>query len=378
MRLELKLPKAAFFVGIAIFSMIFGAGNLVFPVAIGNIVGGKYALAFLGILLSSIIIPLAGFVACLGYQGSYERFLSSWVGRIPAVFLTLCAMLLLGPLGCIPRCATLAHAALSWNLIPGISLFWFSILFFITVFVLSYKQDELITILGKFLGPINLVFMAVLVVKGILMGSGGLSSQMSGAEGFSIGFFESYKTFDLLAMIFYAGTIVVNVRHYLVREFGQTNERSVMSFCLAGGLIGAIIFALVYSGFCYMAASNAGLIPALEKEKLISAYSTAILGSRLGVLAGMIVFIACLNSACALSVVFSRYLKKMFSGLGVGYTSCLFMTTIFSVGLANLGFRGIDQAMSPVMKFIYPVLIVISIIGCLSVLLFRRGKLAAE
>jgi LIVCS family branched-chain amino acid:cation transporter len=366
--------KKAFFVGIAIFTMVFGAGNIVFPIAIGNFTGNNYPAAFLGILLSSVLIPLAGFLACLRYHGSYERFLTNWIGRIPTILITILAMLILGPLGCIPRCATLAHAAVSWNLTPEVSLFLFGLCFFSVVLLLSMQQKFLITIFGKLLGPINLGFMAILVIKGIFIAPETCACIVSATESFSTGFLESYKTFDLLAMIFYSNAIVSAVAAFAKAEDDKPQSQDLLQLCQAGAIVAATIFAAVYFAFCFIAAKNAHLIPLVEKKDLVNAYSTAILGSKLGVLAGLIVLLACLNSACALSVVFARYLSGVGHRFGIGYPQALFACTIFSLGFSNFGFSGVDNALTPITQLVYPILILISILGLLHALFFKQNS----
>lgn len=359
-------------VGIAIFTMIFGAGNIIFPISIGNFVGHNYWLGFLGIFLSSVLIPLAGLFACLHYHGNYENFLTSWIGRTPTIFATVVAMLILGPLGCIPRCATLAHAALSWSILPGVSFVWFSLIFFAAVFILSLQQDRLIQIFGKFLGPINLLFMATLIIKGYFWATGSCLCGPDALESFKVGFMESYKTFDLLAMIFYSSSIVAAVAAYL--KSASSLNADLFSLCRRGAIVAAGIFTIIYFCFCMIAAKNAHLIPVVGKEYLVSAYAAAILGDGFGAIAGLIILLACFNSACALSVVFSRYLVKVAHIVGLSYVQALACTTMFSFGFSKLGFSGIDNAVSPIAQIVYPVLILISIFGAFQALWLRHDQ----
>ncbi len=376
-----KIIKSVFFIGIAIFSMVFGAGNIVFPISIGNFTKSEVLFAFLGILMSSVLIPLAGFIACIGYSGKFDRFLKDWIGSTLTSLVSLLAMLLLGPLGAIPRCATMAHASFAWNFFKDTPLFWFGLVFFTIAFLISFKQDHLISIIGRFLGPINLFFMAILIVKGIFFAPAlEQTTPLIGAkESFSFGFFEAYKTLDLLAMIFYSGAIVVNTYAFVGSKFDKINESEVMSICRYSGLFSALIFATIYFGFSYLAALNHGLINQFtHKEQLISAYSTAILGKYASFLNGMIVLIACLNAVSALCVVFSRYLSSLLSSFNIGYRKSLIITIVTSFGLSNFGFMGIDKVISQLMQPIYPLLIVISIVGCIHVLFFKSEKSLAQ
>jgi LIVCS family branched-chain amino acid:cation transporter len=117
------------------------------------------------------------------------------------------------------------------------------------------------------------------------------------------------------------------------------------------------------------------LIPVVERQDLISAYSAAILGTKLGVVAGIIVFIACLNSACALSIVFARYLAGISQRVGIDYKHALIACTIFSFGFSNFGFAGIDNAISPITQLVYPVLILISIFGAINAMWSKHSHI---
>lgn len=379
----LKTVKSVFFIGIAIFSMVFGAGNIVFPIAIGNTAKINFIFSFLGIFLSSVLIPLAGFIACLGYRGKFDHFLKDWIGSIPTWIVTFLAMLLLGPLGAIPRCATMAHASFSWNFCKETPLFWFGLCFFALALIISFKQDHLITFLGKFLGPINIIFMTILIIKGVICAQTiekvGALHLNNAKEFFYLGFFESYKTLDLLAMIFYSGSIVVNAYSFINERLEKASESYILKICLYSGFFSALIFSTIYFGFCYIAAHNHCLIdPSTHKELLISAYSTAILGKQASFINGMIVLIACLNAVSALCVVFSRYLSNILAKFNFGYRKSLIFTILVSFCLSNFGFMGIDKLISPFMQLIYPVLIVVSLLGCINVLFFRREKLLAQ
>jgi LIVCS family branched-chain amino acid:cation transporter len=358
--------KHNLFVGIAIFSMVFGAGNIIFPLLVGNLTGSNCFIAFVGIFLSSVLIPLLGFLACLNFGGRYQAFLEHWIGSVPAFLTALLAMLILGPLCCIPRCAVLAHAALSWNFWPNLPFFWFSAIFFSIIFALGLQKDRLINVFGKFLGPINLFFMGIFILKGFVTPGIFNTGQTTMTQAFSLGFFEAYKTYDLLAMIFYAFSIVTAITAYVKANKLPESADYILGLSRKGAVIAASIFSSIYLSFCIVAAKHATNIPITVKADLINAYSTSLLGNHLGLLAGLIVLLACFNSACALTVVFSGFMSDLTQRFGIGYANNVLFCSIISFGFASFGFNGIESAMTPATQIIYPALIIISLLGTLN------------
>ncbi|HOK52804.1 MAG TPA: branched-chain amino acid transport system II carrier protein, partial [Bacteroidales bacterium] len=85
-------------IGLALFSMFFGAGNIIYPLAIGQYAGDKNIFAMAGMLLTAVLMPIAGVVAMVLFDGDYRQFFGR-LGRMPGFLLGLVTISLLGPLG---------------------------------------------------------------------------------------------------------------------------------------------------------------------------------------------------------------------------------------------------------------------------------------
>src|SRR3989338_3392952 len=109
--------------GIAMFAMLFGAGNVVFPLALGKEAGSTVGCAVAGFCLTAVLVPLLGLISTALYEGDYRKFLGR-VGAVPAVIITAVCMILIGPFGAIPRCVNVAYGAVKWYF-PYFSLFYF-------------------------------------------------------------------------------------------------------------------------------------------------------------------------------------------------------------------------------------------------------------
>ena len=70
-------PKASILAtGLALFSMFFGAGNIVFPLIIGRSAGSEALSAIGGLGLSAVLFPFLGLIAMMLYQGNLKDFLA--------------------------------------------------------------------------------------------------------------------------------------------------------------------------------------------------------------------------------------------------------------------------------------------------------------
>lgn len=160
------------FLSSMLFGMFFGAGNLIFPVSMGQMAGYNVFLAAAGFLITGVGLPLLG-VAALGVsreKGLLE--LSSRVGRGYGLFFTCALYLTIGPFFAIPRCATVSYTVGIQQLLPGahgsLGLVLFSLLFFLAVLFFSLRPGEILTWVGKVLNPLFLLFLAILVIYALL------------------------------------------------------------------------------------------------------------------------------------------------------------------------------------------------------------------
>lgn len=147
-------------IGLAMFSMFFGAGNVIFPLAVGQYAGDKNLYAMSGLILTAAIMPIAGVVAMILYEGNYKQFFGR-LGKVPGFLLALCIISLLGPLGSTPRCIALAYTTLK-TAIPQLSSMLFSFISCCFIFLCSFKRKHILTLLGWVLTPLLLCSLLLL------------------------------------------------------------------------------------------------------------------------------------------------------------------------------------------------------------------------
>lgn len=360
-------------VGLAIFTMLFGAGNVVFPLGLGRETGSQVLFAVVGLILTGVVVPLLGLVSTSLFDGDYKRFLGM-AGRIPGAIITLICMLLVGPFGATPRCIALAHAALKWHL-PQISLFVFSLVVAIGIYFATLKKSFIVDLFGRFFGPMKLLLLFSIVVMGLISCEQPPISALTSLGSFFKGIQEGYLTLDLIGTIFFSGLIISSIKAHNGAKNVLT-PKEVVVIGLKAGLIGGTLLGIIYTGFCLLAAKYSVHVAGVGQDQLLGALATLVLGARASILANVTMAMACLTTAIALTAIFADYLMNQLFRGKIKYHYALLLTVTVSFIMTNLGFSGIAHVIEPVAAFCYPTLIVLSIANIAHVLWgFRHVQL---
>ncbi len=350
--------------GLALFSMFFGAGNLIFPMLIGKEVGPHSWFAILGLGITAVIVPFLGLAAMILFEGSIHRFFGR-LGKIPGMMLLFLLQFILGPLGVIPRLLTLMHGTAK-PYIWDTPLAVFTLGAALLVFVFSFKKEALIHVVGSILSPIKLLSLSLLIVIGLSGISSLSSSSSTPIESFSKGLLGGYNTMDLIAAFLFATVVLPFFYKAIQGEPPQQKRRSLIALMLGSSLIAATLLFLAYMGLMWISAYHAPHLSAdLAPQELLGAIAYRVLGPIGGSIAAFAVVMACLTTAVTLSSIFANYLQNDLCKGKIGYTPALIATLLLTVLMANLGFGGILAFLSPILQVIYPGLILFSILNLL-------------
>ena len=348
--------------------MFFGAGNLIFPAMLGINAGSSIWSAFLGVFVTAVGIPMLAVVA-LGLsrsEGVVE--LSGRVSKGYSLFFCTLLYLTIGPLFAIPRCASTAFSVGAVKLLPagheGLFLALFSLVFFAATLCFSLKPGGIMTWIGKWLNPVFLLFLAVLVIAALLKPITGVSSVSpaagyeTGSSAFFRGFLEGYNTLDALAGLAF-GIVVIDV----VRSHGVTQPGDVARNTAKAG-----IFSCLFMGFIYLfitlistqsapicaSAANGGEVLGLIADHYFHAAGSVLLTA--------IVTFACLKTAIGLVTSCSKAFVDMFPN-GPGYNQWAVIFSMVSFGIANFGLSSIVAWCVPVLMFLYPLAITLVLLA---------------
>lgn len=353
-------------VGLMLFALFFGAGNLIFPAFLGQQAGSNWLSAMSGFLLTGAGLPLLGVIA-IGYSGSRDvQDLASRVTPWYGVAFAAVLYLAIGPLFATPRTATVTFEIGVTPFIgpehKTIALAIFSAFFFGVTYWLSISPGKLVDRIGKVLTPALLATIAVLVGYAAFNPMGELQAAQGGFADrpFVTGVLEGYQTMDALASLVFA-IIVIDA----ARALGVRNRAQLLATTTVAGAVAAACLAVVYLLIGYMGATSvAGLGLQENGAAVLSKTAQHYFGMGGNVLLSAIVFLACLSTAVGLIISCSEYFNRLLPA--VSYKTFVVIFTLVSMAFANKGLSGIISISVPVLMLLYPLTVVIILLAFLN------------
>ena len=338
---------------IAVFAMFFGAGNIVFPLIIGRKAGSAIPYAMLGFILTAVVVPIIGFVGTILFKGDYDKFFFK-IGKIPALLVIALCMLIIGPLGA-SRCVIISYSAIQ-NYIP-FSLFYYTLIVALIVFILAIRENKVVAILGRFLGPVKIILLLTIIVLVMITFHKIPSTNVSMSAGLFSGLKEGYFTLDLIGSFFFSHLIYTT----MAEQHKTSSARKIALLGVKAGILGGVFLAIIYGGFGLVSALHGPSLANILPEDLFSTLATQILGPYGSILANLTVAIATITTAIALTTVFADYLCYDILRGKIPYIFVLLLTIFINIVMENLKFAGIMKIIAPVAILIYPSFIVLSI-----------------
>ena len=346
-------------VGFALFSMFFGAGNVIFPPYLGMESGPQWLLGFSAYFIADIGLALLGVFALLRVGSSEAVTLR--LGKIPAELLMCAIILCIGPMVAIPRTsATTFEMAIAPN-IPGVSPVLFSVLFFALILALCIKESAVVDIVGKVLTPLLLVGLFAIIIKGIVTPLGEIAALPQIANAAVTGIKAGYQTMDALAALPF-GIIVLQS----VTAKGYDSGREQFRVVGGAAVLAGVLLLCVYMGLAYLGATvSAQYTSDIGRAQLIMALVEALMGKVGVILFGVVVGLACVTTAIALTSSAAAYFAELCRGK-VSYKVFVIAICVFSAVVSNLGLDRIVAVAAPVLDVIYPPTLVLIFISLLA------------
>ena len=346
-------------VGFALFSMFFGAGNVIFPPYLGMESGPQWLLGFSAYFIADIGLALLGVFALLRVGSSEAVTLR--LGKIPAELLMCAIILCIGPMVAIPRTsATTFEMAISPNL-SGVSPVLFSVLFFALILALCIKESAVVDIVGKVLTPLLLVGLFAIIIKGIVTPLGEIAALPQIANAAVTGIKAGYQTMDALAALPFG---IIVLQSVTAKGYGSGRKQ----FRVVGGaaVLAGVLLLCVYMGLAYLGATvSAQYTSDIGRAQLIMALVEALMGKVGVILFGVVVGLACVTTAIALTSSAAAYFAELCRGK-VSYKVFVIAICVFSAVVSNLGLDRIVAVAAPVLDVIYPPTLVLIFISLLA------------
>ena len=371
----MKLSKKhMLLISFMLFSLFFGAGNLIFPPFLGQNAGSHTPPAMLGFLATAVILPVLGVVVVARF-GGLDR-LGQQVGRHFALVFTVLIYLSIGPGLGIPRAASVPfEMAVAPYLPAGANVkLWmlvYSLVFFLVALWLCMTPGKLVDRIGHFLTPSLLILLVFLFVSFLLRGTVDIAAAQPAYSSapFLKGFSEGYQTMDTIAALNFGLVISTTLG-----TFGLTEKRDRLRHTVLAGVFAGTILALVYAMLSYMGMCSSGVYAIQENGAwTLRCIVYQLFGAPGAILLAAIFTLACLTTCVGLINSISQYFSVLFKK--ISYRAWVLIITGFSFLVCNQGLSAILSVSIPILNAIYPVAIVLILLG-LSHGLWTRNRFA--
>ena len=361
--------QSSLLIGSLLFGLFFGAGNLIFPVHMGQSAGNNTIQATIGFLITGVGLPLLGVIASALSRSESLFDMAKPVSRIYSVLFTCMLYLTIGPLFAIPRTATVAFEV---GLSPFITedyiqigLFVFSFVFFAVTLYFSLRPGRILDWVGKYLTPVFVALLSVLLIATIIKPMGRVSQYAPQGNYIDkplfTGLLDGYNTMDALASLAFAIAIISNIEKLGIKD----PKRKAVEISKSG-LVCVVGMSVIYASLAYMGATSLGSVSRVDNGgRIMSLVSEHYFGFIGKVLLAAIVTVACLKTAIGLITSCSQMFSEMFPK-SVSYKKYAVIFTVFSFIVANFGLNKIIQLSIPVLMFLYPLAITLIILSLLA------------
>ena len=347
-------------IGLMLFASFFGAGNLIFPPALGQSAGVNFLPAAAGFCTTGVGIPLLGIIAIGLLRASNPEALALPVHPKFAKALIVVTVLTIGPFFAIPRTGAVSFDV---GILPFISaenydlgLELYSLFFFVVTYFLSVNPSKIVDWVGKILTPLLLISIAILVVQVFMhpMGepqqAGGYYASMPYLKGFQ----EGYYTMDLLATMLF-GTVVIDS----IKVRGISEGSVLTRTCIMAGIIAAVLLAAIYFSLTYTGATSVAVFGVSDNGAIaLSSIANYYMGTAGNVVLCLMIFFACLTTSIGLTVSAGSYLEQVLK-YKMQYQRIAAIICIFSFAVSNVGLTKIISLSVPVLCLLYPIVIVL-------------------
>lgn len=344
--------KDSIIIGAALFAMFFGAGNLIFPPALGLAAGDNWLLCFSGFFVTGIILPIMG-VLTVAKVGGTINTMADKVHPVFSKILSTVVVLAIGPLLAIPRTGATVFEIGVHPAFPAIPAWLVSVVYFSVTLIFVIKPSGIMDKIGKILTPILLLVISTIIFKGVTSPIG--TAIQTGIDApFSNGFTQGYQTMDALGAVLLGGMVLI-----AIKEKGYTAKKVTMRIATKAGLIAGGGLTFVYGGLLFLGATGSGVFAAgMPKTQLILGLTNSVLGSLGQVGLSIAVSAACLTTSIGLTAIVGNFFVDFSKGK-LSYKSIVISTTVFSAVMSVVGVEAIISLAVPLLTIVYPLVIIL-------------------
>ncbi|MFZ7275065.1 branched-chain amino acid transport system II carrier protein [Avibacterium avium] len=343
--------------GMMIFSLFLGAGNIIFPPMEGYQAGNLWFWGALGFLLTGVLMPFITLIV-VTLKGRGEELSVDLPKWAHVTFWTI-LYLVIGSTFAMPRVTNVAYE-MAWqplNLISG----EYSHIIFATVFNLigmsfMLGRSTMISSIGKFMAPILLVLLVIVAfqvihapLSPVVEPSGAYQDHSAVATGLISG----YQTMDVLSAMAFGGIVA---RALAVK--GVSDKRAIIRYTLTAGTVSVVLLSLLYFCLFYLGATGEQVAKTSSNGgQLFAQYVNALFGVGGSWIMSGIVLLASLTTLVGVTSACADYFSKFHPRLN--YTFFIILFTINTIIISETGLNTLLRVTIPALLLIYPIAIML-------------------
>ena len=343
--------------GFALFSMFFGAGNLILPPFLGFKAGGDWFWVALGFAITAVLIPLLGILAHARLQGTMYDFGK----KVSPVFSLIYCLIVYAISVALPapRTASVTH---EMAIAPffGTSSLVTSSIYFVLVFIFVMNRSKILSLIGKYLTP--LIVLILLAIIAIALGS---STPLQNPSLFKTpivdGLLEGYQTFDAIGAVVVGAVVIISLKLRGHDSFEAKKELITKSGFIAGAGLFIIYSGMILSGSLF----NMSFDAEATRTEVLAGLSTITLGNLGTTFLSVLVALACFTTAVGIITGTTDYFKGLFKESQVAYTVTAVLACVIGIVVGQFDVHYIIDIALPALMFIYPITIVLILLNVL-------------
>ena len=351
----MRMTKQTFITAFALFSLFFGAGNLILPSFLGYNAGSSWLFVLLGFLVSAVIIPILAIYGHARLQGTMIDF----ANKVSPSFAFLYAIAVYAISIALPGPRT-ASVTYEMAIAPyfNISSWLWSTIYFGLVLLFVLNRSKMMDLVGKYLTPAILIILALVIGIGIFGEYEPMRASIFDST-FTSGILEGYQTFDAIGGVVVGGVIVISL------GFKKGSSRSKQRLLTRAGIIAGIGLLLIYGGLIYLGALRSGGIIMTDRTALLNILSTDTLGVIGTKVLAVLVSLACFTTAVGIVTGTADFVKGILGNSQMAYTITAILGAVLGVVMGQLDVNSIITVAVPALMFIYPITIVLIVLNAL-------------
>jgi len=351
----MKMTKQTFITALALFSLFFGAGNLIFPSFLGYNGGESWLFVLGGFAISAVVIPILAIYGHARLQGTMMDFAK----KVSPLFALIYCLIVYAISISLPAPRT-ASVTYEMAIEPyfGMSSWVLSSIYFAFVLLFALNRSKMMDLVGKYLTPAILIILALIIGIGMMGDYEPLRASVFEST-FTKGIVEGYQTFDAIGGVVVGGVIVISL------SFKNSSMEQNKTIITKAGIIAGLGLLLVYGGLIYLGALQSGGLESTDRTALLQLLSRETLGNTGTIVLAVLVSLACFTTAVGIITGTADFIKGLFNDSESAYKITVIVGAILGVLMGQLDVHCIVDVALPALMFIYPVTIALVLLNAI-------------